>query len=578
MLVWAGLTVAHRRLVPSATTMPAQLSAFITALHALVASLQRFALPGGPRLFASSAIVLTNVAGISVSASSLAQPHEALLVVAAVFVGELLGHPFELKRRLAYLQLHKHELLLAASRAKAQATEARLLRCFKAGHDLMATLEVDDGLVRITHLSESYAQLGHALDAGRTMPLSRLFYADEVPAMLARLAQAHSTSREVVARQSASGAGHKWEQVLLRADGHEVRCEHTMSHSADDTVALLISRDITERDARQRLEVANSVLRAEAAALKAQRLRAHSLGCIADVVLDVRMDAWSLSAARACRVTSANAASFEALFGVRISDAEGFWPSLCADDETRGQLERILFEHAPDSRTELSFRRPDTAQVRTVRVSVLHPPDAEIGELLVVVHDLTDFKRRLQLKQDRELLLAQVNLERMRQDLQKVSTTSVLAELPRVASATHESYTSSVVNLIRVPTKVPSSTAGSRVSKSSRTSNPRSTKSAVSWVPARLLRNLGGRMHVPRQASTYDGSDATGRSFDGLSDGETEAASEIEVLTTAAAIEDLNQDLAQLVKDMRGAPLARPSAVSAARCDEDTTMLDAPVP
>lgn len=142
-------------------------------------------------------------------------------------------------------------------------------------------------------------------------------------------------------------------QVMLHADGREVPFEHRLSLCPRGGSVLLVSRDISERRERQRLALSNAVMRSALPAeeeLKRQKMRAIALEVIADVVLEVRLHDWTLEAARDCELTDyVNEAPFEKLFGVRIalrttgvrtaaSQAPGFWPSLCADDEQRALL------------------------------------------------------------------------------------------------------------------------------------------------------------------------------------------------------------------------------------------------
>ena len=200
----------------------------------------------------------------------------------------------------------------------------------------------------------------------------------------------------------------------------------------------------------------------------------------------------------------------------------------------------LLVKHAPHARSELCFKLPDTAEVRTVRLSVLHSPDDGVGKLLVVCRNLTDFKRRMLLKQDRELLLAEVNLQRMRQDLSACASATAV-QLPHVAPTSRGS-TSSSMNLpflIRVPKKLwsKSSRATSRASRS----KARSDASGVSWAPEHLLYNLGGRACVPHMRPVSHNGSALGQNSDVGSECEAEAAREIEVLTTAAEVQEVEE-------------------------------------
>ena len=83
--------------------------AFIASLHTLLAVFQRIsALPPGPRLLTLLTFALSHT--LSEPLSSLGQPHEAALVCSSLLIGELLGHPFELNRRVSFV--HESSYLL----------------------------------------------------------------------------------------------------------------------------------------------------------------------------------------------------------------------------------------------------------------------------------------------------------------------------------------------------------------------------------------------------------------------------------------------------------------------------------
>ena len=77
---------------------------------------------------------------------------------------------------------------------------------------------------------------------------------------------------------------------MLHSDGSEIWFEHALSPGGGDDhkVSILISRDISDRRERQRLEIANAMLRAEMAANAANRRHAMALEAIADVVFEAR--------------------------------------------------------------------------------------------------------------------------------------------------------------------------------------------------------------------------------------------------------------------------------------------------
>ena len=74
----------------------------IALLHVMFALFQRFiALPALPRFIVLTAIGAAHLA-FATSHSELGHPVEGLLVAGALLLGELLGHPFELQRRVAF--------------------------------------------------------------------------------------------------------------------------------------------------------------------------------------------------------------------------------------------------------------------------------------------------------------------------------------------------------------------------------------------------------------------------------------------------------------------------------------------
>jgi hypothetical protein len=111
------------------------------------------------------------------------------------------------------------------------------------------------------------------------------------------------------------------------------------------------------------------------------------------------VEEWSEAAVCACRLHNATA-SFEALFGRPCSTKEGFLFEHCLDQP---KLSKMLRERQ-NGRAELRFARPNS-QVRTVRVSIMWAPEVTgPNVVLVVCHDLTDFKERVELEKDRELI------------------------------------------------------------------------------------------------------------------------------------------------------------------------------
>jgi len=149
-VTWAGIAVAQHLFVV-VSGLSSHVFAAFGALYALIALFQRFiALPMAPRLLTSLFIVNAH-SSWTPPMSEFGQPHEGLLVIAALLVGELLGHPFEHRRRLVYMRVHEHKVLLAETEAKALAFDERLRRCFAICHDLMMQLDRRGGKVRATH-------------------------------------------------------------------------------------------------------------------------------------------------------------------------------------------------------------------------------------------------------------------------------------------------------------------------------------------------------------------------------------------------------------------------------------------
>ena len=101
-LSWGGAMVAQRYALLRFTQLSAQAFAFIAALYTLLAALQRIiALPATPRLLTLLTFGLGHA--LTEPFSELGHPNEALLVGSALLVGELLGHPFELNRRVLFV-------------------------------------------------------------------------------------------------------------------------------------------------------------------------------------------------------------------------------------------------------------------------------------------------------------------------------------------------------------------------------------------------------------------------------------------------------------------------------------------
>ena len=100
-LAIATFTVAHRRIVLVSGLSTAEFATLLF-VYLVGASFQRLiALPAVHRLMTLGAFCLAHLM-MTPSISELGQPREALLVTAVAGLSELLGHPFELRRRLAF--------------------------------------------------------------------------------------------------------------------------------------------------------------------------------------------------------------------------------------------------------------------------------------------------------------------------------------------------------------------------------------------------------------------------------------------------------------------------------------------
>eukprot|EP00966_Prymnesium_polylepis_P293736 6783533-Prymnesium_polylepis.1 len=121
---------------------------------------------------------------------------------------------------------------------------------------------------------------------------------------------------------------------------------------------------------------------------------ALALARIADVVMELQVGDWA-DPLSACDVVKANEA-YLALFGQETS--AGPWPALCMDREL---LRTVLVRVEQSPHAEVQFMRPDNS-TRVVRVSTVYTPEHN-NRLLVVCHDLTDFKERIELEKDKEL-------------------------------------------------------------------------------------------------------------------------------------------------------------------------------
>ena len=77
--------------------------------------------------------------------------------------------------------------------------------------------------------------------------------------------------------------------------------------------------------------------------------------------------------------------------GEEWSAEPGAWARLCADLE---KLRSVLVPSSQSPHAEVQFVRPTDSETRDVRVSTVHLEEYGSDRLLVVCHDLTDFKAR----------------------------------------------------------------------------------------------------------------------------------------------------------------------------------------
>ena len=152
--------------------------------------------------------------------------------------------------------------------------------------------------------------------------------------------------------------------------------------------ALCTLEDVTEvaaaREAREALQ-------------RAQQRHALALDRIADVVMEVRVGDWA-DPLGTCAVVEANDA-YAALFGEAWCEREGAWPALCTDREA---LRAVLVRAEQPPHAEVRFAGA-RSRVRHVRVSTVHLEEFGTDRLLVVCHDLTDFKFRIEAEKDRQV-------------------------------------------------------------------------------------------------------------------------------------------------------------------------------
>ena len=249
--------------------------------------------------------------------------------------------------------------------------QAAIFRSFDHTFDLVvAQIEVDGGIATRTYSSASHQSiLGHDAAAcnGDITSLTHLYSADFLANELPRLIATFEAGE--------LPDGFTQERSLLHADGHTVWFEQRFSLDPENRKRfLLIFRDLTDRRAR---EAADAV----------GRKYAHALGRITDVVLTVRWDdEWRVHE---------KSASFGRLFRTDTSLLGEL-----VKDELAEMLAEMLVEARSASRSEceLCVVRPDGVE-RTVRFQAVDISELEgCVSVLLVCHDLTDFKARVGLE------------------------------------------------------------------------------------------------------------------------------------------------------------------------------------
>ena len=144
-------------------------------------------------------------------------------------------------------------------RAQVENEKSRLLHALTSGYDLVAEFQVADGVAERIYSSESHRTvLGHVPETcnGVVTALTHLYTADF------RMTEAPKLIAAIEAKKLPDGF--IGETRMLHADGHALWFEWRASFckSPDPTKPrmIVISRDITDRKERQRLEVENARL------------------------------------------------------------------------------------------------------------------------------------------------------------------------------------------------------------------------------------------------------------------------------------------------------------------------------
>jgi len=293
---------------------------------------------------------------------------------------------------------------------------AALLRGLSHSCDLVTQIEVANGSSTRVWSNEAHRTiLGHdpASCNGIETSLTHLYsegFINQLPHLIAQFEEGLFLDGSTV------------EVGYLHADGHQVCFEGRIKlDPCCKSRFLCILRDITDRLERQRLELKTAQNEALCAAHERHAL---ALGRISDVVMEVHIDDWS-DPLGSCQVVEANEA-YPDLFGVAWSTDLGAWPMLSPDG---AQLRSVLVRAADLSpRVEVSFVRPDS-EVRIVRVSTMYREDYGANRLLVVCHDLSDFKYRIEVEKDRKVAARLQHEEKNGHRAQQVSVQYAAAQI-----------------------------------------------------------------------------------------------------------------------------------------------------
>ena len=104
-------------------------------------------------------------------------------------------------------------------------------------------------------------------------------------------------------------------------------------------------------------------------------------------------------------VTTTTAAAFTQLFGSACASDPSGWINSVEEEPDRQKLRALLCARVSSGYGEFVFRCTGKGHRRTVRVSVVYDADV-LGDatLVVVLHDLTDFRQRVEAQREAAVL------------------------------------------------------------------------------------------------------------------------------------------------------------------------------